>query len=108
MGNTRGILFVVSAPSGGGKTSLIRSAVELVRDLHVSISHTTRVRRPDERDGVHYHFVAASGFQRMIDNGVFLEHATVFDHHYGTSLHAINEILNRGQDVILDIDWQGA
>lgn len=108
MGNTYGNLFIVSAPSGGGKTSLVRSTIEVLNNLRISVSHTTRAKRPNERDGVDYYFVTITEFQRMIDDGTFLEYATVFGHRYGTSLHTVNETLGRGQDVILDIDWQGA
>ncbi len=104
----RGNLFVVSAPSGGGKTSLIRAAIEATDDLGVSVSHTTRERRPEERDEVDYYFVDKPGFERMIADGAFLEHATVFDHYYGTSRGAVQNALERGCDVVLDIDWQGA
>lgn len=108
MGNTYGNLFIVSAPSGGGKTSLVRSTIEVLNNLRISVSHTTRAKRPNERDGVDYYFVTITEFQRMVDDGTFLEYATVFGHRYGTSLHTVNETLGRGQDVILDIDWQGA
>ena len=99
---------MVSAPSGGGKTSLVRAAIEAIDKLSVSVSHTTRERRREERDGVDYYFVDEAGFQRMIADGTFLEHATVFNHHYGTSRRGVTEDLERGYDVVLDIDWQGA
>lgn len=103
-----GHLFVVSAPSGAGKTSLIHALRQRVPNLHVSISHTTRPRRPAEQDGVDYHFVDVERFQRMIDGGEFLEHALVFDNYYGTSRAAVEYHLNAGHDVVLEIDWQGA
>ena len=103
----RGHLFVLSAPSGAGKTSLIRSLVESDECLAVSISHTTRPKRTAEIDGVHYHFVTAEDFAAMRAAGDFLEWATVFDHRYGTSRLAVENALRHG-DVILEIDWQGA
>ena len=99
---------MVSAPSGGGKTSLVRAVIDTIPGLSVSVSHTTRAQRPEERDGVDYYFVDEPRFQRMADDGAFLEHANVFDHRYGTSRQAIQENLERGYDVVLDIDWQGA
>lgn len=104
---TPGHLFVVSAPSGGGKTSLVAALIEATEDLCPSVSHTTRPQRPGEEDGVDYHFVDAPTFDRMAASGEFLEHATVFDHRYGTSRGAIETHLHAGRDVILDIDWQG-
>lgn len=101
-------LFVVAAPSGAGKTSLIKALVERDSGLSVSISHTTRPRRASERDGVHYHFVDAARFATLRAAGAFLESATVFGHHYGTSHQSVDAVLNAGQDVILEIDWQGA
>ena len=102
-----GNLFVLSAPSGAGKTSLIKALVESDPSLCVSISHTTRARRPGERDGEHYHFVNAATFDAMRGAGEFLEWAEVFGHRYGTSRGAVAAGLRRG-DVILEIDWQGA
>ena len=104
----RGCLFVVSAPSGTGKTSLIAAVVEHDRSLTVSISHTTRPKREGETDGVHYHFVSPERFQAMREAGDFLEYANVFGHRYGTSRRAVFDALNAGNDVILEIDWQGA
>ncbi len=103
-----GHLFVVSAPSGGGKTSLVRALLAATAGLRPSVSHTTRRRRQGERDGVDYHFVDAARFEAMAAAGDFLEHATVFDHRYGTSRKAIEANLAEGNDVVLDIDWQGA
>jgi guanylate kinase len=103
-----GTLYILSAPSGAGKSSLARALVESMPDVTVSVSHTTRAPRPGEEDGVHYHFVDRETFQAMVDRGEFLEHARVFDNFYGTSQKAVQDELDRGKDVILDIDWQGA
>lgn len=105
---TAGTLFIVAAPSGAGKTSLVKALLEVEKEVLVSVSHTTRPPRPGERDGVDYHFVTADVFQAMVREGAFLEHASVFDHHYGTSHHWVLEKLTQGFDVILEIDWQGA
>ncbi|ACL74256.1 guanylate kinase [Thioalkalivibrio sulfidiphilus] len=105
---SRGTLFIVSAPSGAGKTSLVSRLLEAREDLVVSVSHTTRAPRPGEEDGRHYHFTDAERFLSMIEDGAFLEHARVFDHYYGTSREAVERELARGLDVILEIDWQGA
>ncbi|OHV08850.1 guanylate kinase [Kushneria phosphatilytica] len=104
----RGTLFIVSAPSGAGKTSLVRALVERVERLGVSVSHTTRNMRPGEVDGVNYHFVSEAEFEAMIGRGEFFEHAWVFDRHYGTSRPEVEKRLAAGEDVILEIDWQGA
>jgi len=104
----RGTLYVVSAPSGAGKTSLVRALVERVPGLSLSVSHTTRRPRPGEEDGVHYHFVDLETFERMAAEGAFLEHAWVFGHRYGTSRAWVEGRLAEGVDVILEIDWQGA
>ena len=101
-------LFVVSAPSGAGKTSLIGALTEADSRLRVAVSHTTRSKRPGEVDGEHYHFVDDDAFTRMIDNGEFLEHANVFAHRYGTSRAAVDKCLEQNSDVVLEIDWQGA
>ena len=103
-----GTLYIVSAPSGAGKTSLVKALVQTVPDLVVSVSHTTRPPRPGEQDGVHYHFTDAGGFLSLVEDGAFLEHARVFDHYYGTSRAAVRADLEAGLDVILEIDWQGA
>ncbi len=103
-----GTLFIVSAPSGAGKTSLLKALVEQDGRLRVSVSHTTRAMRPGERDGVDYHFVSQEEFVRMAGEGMFLEHAAVFDNYYGTSEAGIREQLAKGFDVVLEIDWQGA
>lgn len=103
-----GQLFVISAPSGAGKTSLIAAALESITDLAVSISHTTRSPRSGERDGRNYHFVSASEFQKLIESEALFEHAKVFGNFYGTSKRAVEAQLASGIDVILEIDWQGA
>lgn len=103
-----GILFVVSAPSGAGKTSLLRQLVPADERLVMSVSHATRAMRPGEEDGVHYHFVSVDRFEQLVEDGAFLEHARVFDNYYGTSEAAVREPLADGLDVVLEIDWQGA
>jgi len=103
-----GTLYIFSAPSGAGKTSLVKALIEATENLMVSVSHTTRAMRQGEENGVHYHFTDVASFQKMVDAGLFVEHAQVFDNFYGTSQHAIEEQLAAGQDVILEIDWQGA
>ncbi len=103
-----GTLYIISAPSGAGKTSLVKRLLATVPDVEVSVSHTTRPSRPGERDGVDYYFVDAATFQALVQTGVFLEYAQVFDYCYGTSRHAVAERLRSGLDVILEIDWQGA
>ncbi|MDN3555889.1 guanylate kinase [Halomonas maura] len=104
----QGTLFIVSAPSGAGKTSLVRELIESLDGIQVSVSHTTRPRRDGEVDGVNYHFVDRAAFEAMIERGEFFEHARVFDNYYGTSRRAVQALLAAGQDVILEIDWQGA
>ena len=104
----KGILFIISAPSGAGKTSLVRSLCARDPNLHISISHTTRPPRPDEIQDVSYHFIDDTKFRDMIYANSFLEFATVFDHHYGTSRNWVEQHLTAGQDVVLEIDWQGA
>jgi guanylate kinase len=104
----RGRLFVIAAPSGAGKTSLVRALMERVPALRFSISYTTRARRPTEVHGRDYFFVDKDEFSRMVDAGEFLEHATVFDNSYGTSRDQVERSLSGGQDLILEIDWQGA
>ena len=108
MSPVRGNLFTVSAPSGAGKTSLVEALVATDNRLRVSVSHTTRTIRPGEVDGVNYHFTESANFEKMVDEGSFLEYATVFGNAYGTSKIWVNEQLDLGFDVILEIDWQGA
>ncbi|RFA31169.1 guanylate kinase [Alkalilimnicola ehrlichii] len=103
-----GTLYIISAPSGAGKTSLVSALVEAWPNLAVSVSHTTRSRRPGEVDGEHYHFVDVERFQRMVAEAAFLEHASVFGNYYGTSQPAVEARLSQDVDVILEIDWQGA
>jgi guanylate kinase len=104
----RGSLYVIAAPSGAGKTSLVKAVLDRDPRLRVSISHTTRKPRPHERDGVHYHFVSIEEFKRLVAAGEFLEHAQVFDNCYGTSRGSVEALRKAGHDVILEIDWQGA
>ncbi len=106
--NYPGNVYIVAAPSGGGKTSLVRHLVTTLNAIEVSISHTTRAMRPGETDGIDYFFTTEEQFKSMIDEGAFIEHAQVFNHYYGTSAKPIIDKLQQGIDVILDIDWQGA
>lgn len=106
--SVHGTLYIVSAPSGAGKTSLLKALLENAQGIALSISHTTRDKRPGEQDGVHYHYVDEPMFTKMVADGEFLEHAKVFDNYYGTSQAAVLAQLASGQDVILEIDWQGA
>ena len=103
-----GRLFVISAPSGAGKTSLVKALIERSNNLAVSVSHTTRSIRPGEVDGVNYHFVSESAFNDLRDSEGFFEWAQVFDNYYGTSKEGVEHQLAKGLDVILEIDWQGA
>ncbi len=103
-----GSLFIVTAPSGAGKTSLVKALLAKTMGLEVSVSYTTRKPRPGEQNGVHYHFIDVPAFERMIAQGVFLEHAKVFENYYGTSHEKVAEKLLHGIDLILEIDWQGA
>jgi guanylate kinase len=101
-------LLIVAAPSGTGKTSLVTSLVDLLPGIVVSVSHTTRPRRSQEQNGVHYYFVDQRAFAALIEADQFLEHARVFDHQYGTTRAAVEAQLAQGLDVMLEIDWQGA
>jgi guanylate kinase len=105
---TNGKLFIFSAASGTGKTSLAKALVESTPEVAFSVSHTTRAPRPGEQQGVHYYYVTREEFDRMVANGEFVEHATVFGNSYGTSKKAIEDQVQSGKSVILDIDWQGA
>jgi guanylate kinase len=108
MSGQRGKLFVIAAPSGAGKTSLVRALMQRRPKLRFSISYTTRQQRPNERDGHDYFFVDKPQFERMVAAGDFLEHARVFDNYYGTSRPQVEQLLDASQDVLLEIDWQGA
>ena len=103
-----GKLYIISAPSGAGKTSLVRQLIAEVDNLVVSISHTTRRIRPGEKDGEDYFFVSPTDFQALLDGNDLLEHASVFDNFYGTAKKTVETNLADGLDVILEIDWQGA
>ena len=103
-----GKLYIIAAPSGAGKTSLVKAMVDSTPHVRVSVSHTTRGMRPGEQDGINYHFVKMDDFREMQQQGLFLEHAEVFGNSYGTSKQWVVEQLNKGVDVILEIDWQGA
>jgi len=103
-----GTLFVVSAPSGAGKTSLVRALLEIDAGLQLSVSYTTRESRPGEIDGEHYHFVDIGTFDAMVADGAFVEYARVFDNAYGTAESALRRVIGRGDDLLLEIDWQGA
>jgi len=104
----RGYLFIIAAPSGGGKTSLVKALLNHDPRLALSVSHTTRQPRPGEVDTEHYHFISTAKFESMVSNGDFIEHARVFDNYYGTSRQLVSQQLGQNRDVILDIDWQGA
>ena len=108
---TKGTLFIVSAPSGAGKSSLIDALLKRFNvddKLRLSVSHTTRAPRPGEVDHVSYHFITNEEFENPIERNAFYEYAHVFDHYYGTSREIVEQWLNEGKDVLLDIDWQGA
>ncbi|RDX36604.1 guanylate kinase [Kangiella sp. HD9-110m-PIT-SAG07] len=104
----KGTLYVVSAPSGAGKTSLLKAVLHNMPELKLSISHTTRQQRPGETNGQDYHFVSVEAFQQMLEKNEFLEHAEVFGNYYGTSQVWLESQLEQGHDVVLEIDWQGA
>lgn len=104
----RAKLFVIAAPSGAGKTSLVKALLERKPELHVSISHTTRAQRPTEQPGREYYFVSVPQFEQLVRNGEFLEHARVFDNLYGTARRPVEAQLEQGHNVVLEIDWQGA
>lgn len=108
MSMKQGRLFIISAPSGAGKTSLISHVTDMRSDIKVSISHTTRLPRPKEKDGVDYFFIQKNEFDEMICKDEFIEHAIIYDHKYGTSRKSVKKITDAGLHVILEIDWQGA
>ncbi|WP_213878171.1 guanylate kinase [Pseudomonas sp. dw_358] len=108
MNHSTGTLYIVAAPSGAGKTSLVKALIDAQPSIRVSVSHTTRAMRPGEVDGVNYHFVDRAEFLRMIEHGDFLEQAEVFGNLYGTSQSTLQQTLDDGHDLILEIDWQGA
>ncbi|MCQ4302473.1 guanylate kinase [Stutzerimonas frequens] len=108
MSATTGTLYIVSAPSGAGKTSLVKALVDAQPQVRVSVSHTTRAMRPGEVDGVNYHFVSREDFLERLERDEFLEHAEVFGNLYGTSQRWLEQTLAEGFDLILEIDWQGA
>ena len=103
-----GLLFIVSSPSGGGKTSLVKALLEAEPVMKLSVSYTTRAPRPGEVDGRDYHFVTVPEFERMLEAGEFLESAIIYGNHYGTSQNWIERERAEGRDVLLEIDWQGA
>ena len=105
---SKGQLFIISAPSGAGKTSLVKALLQQLPKVEVSISHTTRLKRPGEIDGKDYYFTTIDNFTEMIKHGEFLEYAKVFDNFYGTSKSSIQSQLDQGLKIILEIDWQGA
>lgn len=104
----RGTLYIIAAPSGGGKTSLVNQLIQRVDNIRISVSYTTRPQRVGENDGENYHFVDDAQFNKMIEEQALLEHAKVFGHYYGTSKDWVFKTLDSGMDVILEIDWQGA
>jgi len=105
---SQGTLYIISAPSGAGKTSMVKALLERLSDVVVSVSNTTRAPRPGEQDGVDYHFTGKAEFERLVEAGEFLEYAQVFDNYYGTRRATVQAQLQAGRDVILEIDWQGA
>lgn len=105
---SKGVLYIVSAPSGAGKTSLVKALLKSDPAIRLSVSYTTRAPRPGETDGRDYHFVDRTGFEKMLAEGEFLEHAEVYGNFYGTSKGSIARDLKAGHDVLLEIDWQGA
>ncbi len=105
---TQGRFYVISAPSGAGKTSLVKALIDGKSDVGAAISHTTRKQRDGESDGVNYYFVTKQEFQQMVASGEFIEWANVFGNLYGTSSAAVSQVLAGGQHIVLEIDWQGA
>ncbi len=105
---SKGVLYIVSAPSGAGKTSLVKALLKSDPAIRLSVSYTTRTSRPGETDGRDYHFVTRQRFETMLSEGEFLEHAEVYGNFYGTSKGSIAHDINMGHDILLEIDWQGA
>lgn len=105
---SEGQLYIVSAPSGAGKTSLVNALLDRDKGVSLSVSHTTRNTRPGEKDGHDYHFVSQQLFQQLIQENAFIEHAKVYDNYYGTAVTSVADGLSSGKDLILEIDWQGA
>lgn len=105
---TNGKLYIIAAPSGAGKTSLVKQLVQSLENIRISVSHTTRRRRPGEVHGQDYFFVSVEEFQGLLQDNAFLEYAQVFDNYYGTTCNTVQQQLRNGLDVILEIDWQGA
>ncbi len=106
--STSGTLYIISAPSGAGKTSLVKAMLEQLPGARVCVSHTTRAARPGEKNGVDYNFIDKNKFEQMVSEDAFLEHAQVFDNYYGTAKESVLGPLAEGTDIILEIDWQGA
>lgn len=104
----KGNIFVITAPSGAGKSSLVQKVCTEHPDIQVSVSHTTREKRNGEIEGINYFFINKTQFEQMLANNEFLEYALVYDHYYGTNINTINQLLATGKDIILEIDWQGA
>ena len=104
----KGVMLVLSSPSGAGKSSICKSLMSLDTNLSLSISTTTRKKRPNENSGEDYFFVSTEKFKEMLSNNHFLEHASVFDNYYGTDKSLVEKKINNGEDLIFDIDWQGA
>jgi len=108
LNNKKGVMLVLSSPSGAGKSSICKSLMNLDTNLSLSISTTTRKKRPNEKSGEDYIFVSTEEFNQMLSNDHFLEHASVFDNYYGTDKSLVEKKINNGKDLIFDIDWQGA
>ena len=102
----KGGIFILSSPSGAGKTTLVKK-ISKNRNFSVSVSHTTRLPRPNEKNGKDYFFISKNNFKKLIKKGEFLEHAKVFDNYYGSSKKLVNEKINKGKNIVFDIDWQG-